>query len=757
MIPKRRLALIAAFLAAPVLFFWPLWVPIPGVQQTIVAGDFLWEYYPQRVFVGRELWQGRLPVWNPHIFAGQPGALFDPQGALFYPPMWLTALLGGPGGAPWWLVELEAMAHLSLAGLFMSLLVRRLTGARAPAAFAGLAYMFGGYLTGYPLNQLSVLESSIWLPLILWLLDIARERGLRYYVVAGAAWALSFFAGHPQVPLYSLYVAAAFGIATPFPAARGTAHPGPAPAILRSAFKRLGGLALFAVIAVGLAAVQILPTQDLTENSKRTSITAEERARGLGPAEIGALLVPLHWGNQAAYAGMVTLGLALFALVVPPAAGRARRERWLFALIAAGGLALAFGGATPLYWLARALGPGFALIRNQERALAIWSFGVSVLSGYGVAALLGPDGRSRRARIAALVLAGLALAVAFRIPLLLRPDDRPEAQAYYARVVVFALLGAGALLAAVFLPKRAAGETAAAPSGLSKIPAWPALLACVLLADLYTANGRYALSESGDPAPMLQAVRFIKADPAVPFRVSSENLLPGAGDAGMIYDFEDVVGNSSFEPAAYDELWTRVRTDTSEGTILALLNVKYILTERLLPPIDGQLTLAHQEDTWNLYRIEHPLPRAYVVHSATIAPDVDAAAARLRAPDFDPRREVVLAGDAAGTAGSARDMTPVTLRIPGPTRWTIVAEPVADGWLVLSQRGYPGWQAYVDGRPVEALRADIALSAIPLTAGRHTVEWVFEPQALRLGGAITLVTLAAALVLIILAGRRRRG
>jgi hypothetical protein len=726
--------LVVALLLAPVAFFWPLFVPLPDVQQTIIAGDFLYEYYPQRIFVSRELWRLRLPVWNPHIYAGNPG-LAEPQMGTFYPITWLTTVLGGPGGPPWWLVELEAVAHLGLAGLFMFLLVRRRLapplppphsggGAETGALVAAVAYMFGGYLTSWPLNQLSVLESSIWLPLVLFLLDLGAERGLRYFALAGVAWAVSFFAGHPQAPLYAAYAAGFYVLTTlPWPPRRD--------AWLRAA----AGLVVFGALALGLSAVQLLPMRELEQTSIHTQIPLDMQAHGLGPAEIGALLVPLHWGNQAVYAGLLPLALALFALLAPGAG----RERWRWALIAAGGLLLAFGGATPLYWLARAAAPGFTLIRDQERAVALWSFGLCVLAGFGAAAL--EDLAGRRARLAALGVGALALLVTLRVPLLLRPETRPEALAFYDRAALFAALTALVMAgAALGLGARLRALNRAAPL---------ALVLVVIVADLYVANGRYALSPGGDPAPVSQAVRFIQADPAVPFRISSESLLPGEGDAAMIFNLEDVIGSSSLEPAAYGDFWQRVRTDRSEGTILALLNVKYILTQRNLPPIPGRLTLAHTEDDLRLYRIEDPLPRAYVVYSATLVTDTDAAAAVLRDGGFDPRRDVVLnEGPSLPLPGPVLPLTRVGVQQPDPAHLFVTAELVERGWLVISQRAYPGWLAYVDGQPAPAYRADLVLTAIPLEAGRHTVAWVYEPQSLWLGAAVSFVALVIAIALI---------
>ena len=82
------------------------------------------------------------------------------------------------------------------------------------------------------------------------------------------------------------------------------------------------------------------------------------------------------------------------------------------------------------------------------------------------------------------------------------------------------------------------------------------------------------------------------------------------------------------------------------------------------------------------------------------------------------------------------------------------------GVVVFSEIYYPGWQATVDGRPVEIARADYILRAIRVEPGRHKVEFVFDPQSLHTTEAIANSALVLLMVLfLVLAGRalwRRR-
>jgi len=64
-----------------------------------------------------------------------------------------------------------------------------------------------------------------------------------------------------------------------------------------------------------------------------------------------------------------------------------------------------------------------------------------------------------------------------------------------------------------------------------------------------------------------------------------------------------------------------------------------------------------------------------------------------------------------------------------------------DGFVFLSESYYPERLALVDGRPVEALEANLAFLAVPVPAGQHEVEVRYVPRAFRLGLAVTGLTL----------------
>jgi hypothetical protein len=64
-----------------------------------------------------------------------------------------------------------------------------------------------------------------------------------------------------------------------------------------------------------------------------------------------------------------------------------------------------------------------------------------------------------------------------------------------------------------------------------------------------------------------------------------------------------------------------------------------------------------------------------------------------------------------------------------------------NGFAVFSEMYYKnGWNATIDGKESEIIRVDYALRGLNIPAGKHTVEFKFEPQVVKTGSTIALLS-----------------
>ena len=727
------------------LFFWRIITPSARDRGYFPSGDFSDQFYVFGVFEARQLLTGHLPFWNPYTFGGHP-FLADIQSAIFYPLSLVTIFLSAPWKFPIYALELEAICHFFLGGLFTYLFAKRLLKRSFPALVAALTFTYGGYLTSYPVQQLAILEVDIWLPLILLLLSIAWERWQkrgekRCFVWAGLALGISLLAGHPQSSMYIFYVSILYWA---FETYGGC--------VLSSSkvgklWPKVGLFCLFLLTGLGVAAVQLVPGLEYMLLSTRAQGTYQEMAHGFPLHDLLQMFLPgilSQWSPL--YVGILSLLLAFLAVYL------IRDRRVVFwAVLALLALLLSLGGNTFLYTSFYLLAPGFGIFRSQERAAYVFGFAMAMLAGHGASQLFRSMPRLTRKRLRAFnwgllfgALASLVLVVLFLYGWL---------KADLAADSPFGTMLNRAILLTVFLV-FSVGCIYARQRRLTGMHTLMVVTGLVIIFDLFTVNWQnnfQATSPEEGYGPRL-LLAPIQADEGT-FRVHNEWRLPG--NYGMIYQVEDIGGASPLRLRSYHELVTALPSER----LWELMNVKYIITWRgaLLPPTELLYEEPTAEDTTYLHRLQNHLPRAYVVHQAQVLEDDEEALELLSDPAFDPSETVILesAIDVGGLGGGEepdldplQDVTTVesTVRILeyDPTRITLQAETAARGILVLSEVYYPGWQAYVDGQQTRIYRADYALRALPLETGSHRVELVYNPLSFKIGfvtSAIVLMTL----------------
>jgi len=344
----------------------------------LARGDTFLYFYPYWQAAADALQDGRLPLWNPHLFMGAP-LLANSQMGFFYPLNWpLWYWLPVP-----YAVSATILLHLWIAGIGAYLAARRSLDLSPAAAFlAASLFALGGYLTAQ-VEHVNQLQGLAWLP---WFFVVIGHRFSRMDTDApaftgghdlwkslfiGVLFTLQLLAGHTQTTFIS-----GVGVGLWLLVA-GPLRP-------RAVLVRLRPLAGGAALAVIMAAVQLLPTLELTGFSSRQGGLSlnEALSFSLSPLLVGQALLPGY--DRALFSEYVAF-LPLTALLLAGWLAWSWRARpalrpWL--LLAAAGLFFALGQFNPFYWLLAHL-PGFGYFRAPARWLVLYALSAALLAGAG--------------------------------------------------------------------------------------------------------------------------------------------------------------------------------------------------------------------------------------------------------------------------------------------------------------------------------------------------------------------------------------
>jgi uncharacterized membrane protein YfhO len=737
--------------------------------QNYLLSDQIKQFYPWHHLAADTMQNtGKIPLWNPYEFTGQP-LVANAQSALFYPPnlllFWLT---------PGQVANVRAVFNIFLAGVLTFLLCRALGLGRTGCTLAAIGFAFSGPLIaflGHPhANALACL------PLLMWAAEriLDAERKMVWIGVAGLGVGLCTLGGHPQTAFHVLLVVSCYLVL------RAIARGGPGTARPLIAFA--------AAVSVGLliGAVQLVPFAEFLFDSSTV-----EQGRGVGgepsfysekwlgnAATSATLVYPNFFGNpttrnyimplpgpgnyneQAIYFGLIPFTFAVGALFV-------RGKPWvvwilvLLALFCVG-VAWRLPGFEAVNHL-----PGFSLISNS-RLRWIFTFLCAVLAAYGYERWrdsIRNSGDERAVSRAVLVVPILAIVVFLAVGVvksvvlareLYEPAGTPLQMTFgnyllfnifawgRMRTMVTVLVAAGALIGFALLHKRALD-----PSSLGH-----GLVALTLIELIVVGWGYNPTIDERRILPSAAALEVVSSD-AEPYRViaSREVHLPnfnvvhriphlGGYDLPVSRRYSDLY-RAGGRAKVYNHSWEPTRS------LVSALNAKYLITSR---PIDHEpFELIHESRSVKVYENHDVLPRAYVVHAVEVVNDDAMLLERVLDETREFRDGVLLerslpprqTAEIARSHGGESSVRFVSL---GTDEVEIDVTTATAGVLVMSDLFAPGWKAYLDEREVELHRANYAQRAVFVPAGGHSVRFSYRPLSFRIGAVCSLVGLTLGLI-----------
>lgn len=713
---KKKILVLAVLLLVNLIFFWPVWlkgqVPFPGdlllaqykpwanysyfgyapgaVPTKFQSFDTLRQLYPWRFLAIEQLKSGQWPLWNPYNFSGTP-LLANFQAAVFYP---LNLLYFLPAISFNWVWVLQVMLQPLLASLFFFLFARQIKISPAGALLGAITFAYGSFMTVW-LEYNTIGQVLLWLPVALLSIELMVERNSFWRAsLLGISLTFAFLAGHPQD------FAVLWGFSLVYFLARQ---------------RRLTWRLIVFFLPFLLGAAQLLPGLELIFNSARAPLRPDYLMGAvlLKPWQLIFALVPDYFGNPATQNYFLTdtyIGKVLYVGLLPlilAAATIFGWKNWWVKFLGASALAtLALSIASPVsrfFWSLPVLSSF-----SPTRVLFIFQFSVAVLAGFGLDWLL--TGKKLKRLWPLLAGTGLVFLIAWFFALT-KFDVVTRKNLIYSSGLLVA--GIGILWTArwrkVFLM----------------------LTLIFTVADLFRFFGKITpFCPEKFIFPQAEVLTFLQQQgidrfwgygtAAIPANYNSLFHLYSPDGYDPLYprwygEFIRSSEDGQIKPAVRSDAYVAPgfgRTDFSDNLfrqkVLQALNVRWILDreENQVGPATfpaATFPLVWQAQGWRVYENKLAKPRTYFA-------------------------------DGEGKA---------TIEDYQVNRVKIRAETTASATLVLADNYYPGWQALIDGQKTPIAKADYTLRGVTVPAGTHLVEFKYWPSSFRIGGLISLMSLAA--------------
>jgi hypothetical protein len=729
--------------------------------------------YPWRLLVRELIHTGVLPAWNPYALAGSP-LYSNPQTglfSLFNVPLWILPLAYALG--------VSAALKLFVGAFGTYLLARRLRLGFLPGLLAGVAFAFSAvnivWLTHAELP--GVLMLLPWAILLVERIFAEGRLGGALALVLVVAVALG--GGHPGMQVHFLAITALYALA------RAVCAEG-------ERGRRARALALVGVaLGVGalLMAFMLIPE---ARSAHETVGVAARRAGNLAGQRIPfdalqTIAFPDRWGRPSGfenvvdrahnpfgfvnynertfYPGIVAL---LFACIGLIARGGWRRKA-PFALLAFVGLAVPLR-VPGVYWLATHL-PVLDSVEAQRLHFA-FEFGVAVLAAFGLEAVL-VRGRAR----GQLVMPALALLLGL---LVIATVDTAGADVehtlrHFLTGVDYASSGVLALTSAVWFLLFALGVALAVLLARGptrwRVAAGAAVVLLAVADALHFANGYQPMGPASKVIPpVTPGIAYLERHRDEGRVVGVDAVLPP--DTALLYGLRDVRGYDPPQPTTrLLALWLLVNPaqrgeaplevplssfSAQAVKVLSVLGARYMMFApgfRLASSARRTLRVVYDGQDATIVANADAAPRALVPSRVvmTSGPAGDRRAIAER--DFDARTTATVERARSGRSPPAARGT-VTLVRERNASVTLRAYLDRGGLVVLNDALMDGWSVRVDGRTAPALRVNGVMRGVAVPAGSHEIVWSYAVPGLRLGGLLSLLTLAA-LIAGVITGRLR--
>lgn len=726
-------------------------------------------------------------IWNPYANFGTDGSVgyathLLPWRLLVYMIFPLPISIG-------W----EIVTHLIFAGIGTFLYCRIIGLNRFSSFLAAIFFILSSeVITLINAGHVGKINTIAWTPWVFLALEKALiEKRPFYFILTGGALALQFLEMHWQIAFYTCLAVGfyfIFRIISIY--------------LQNKNIKEGGKLTVYAILMVVIfftaSSISFLPVYSWSKTTERAGgmKTEDGMSWSMPPEETLTYIIPgffglsrqesgydpgyidIHyWGRMIFTQTNDYMGILPLVLAV---AGIMYRRDWytrFFMFLTAFSLVVALGKYTPIYTFMYNYLPGFSTFRVPKMILFLFAFALSVMAGFGLQWLFFDEDENKAGRIKTMLYFLVAvLGITAIITLYAYIEREGLIQAYKSQLSVafrwaqppdiaykrFMNIIWGSVSFMIMLGISITFLWLNLKQKVSKT--WLILFASLFfIVDVWMVNGRFIVTVPPPQIEKNEVVRFLEKDKEL-FR-----LTPLAGEDSFFYSHYKIPVISSYLAVSEKDFAEfRNRVDLS-NRLLDLMNVKYITLPKNdigNPPLGGFLMDKYQvvfnEDPNAVVLMNmKALPRVYPVHQVILEKDKELIFNILNHPRFNPWEMAVVEENPPAKLpppSISSSASKVQLLRYFNDKIDVQADMAENGFLVLSEKYYPGWKAYVDGMETKIYKTNYIMRGVYLPKGPHKVEFIFDPWPYKVGlwlSSATFLLLIGAVVIRVRERRRR--
>ncbi len=690
--------------------------------------DPVLQTYPWRFLVVNNLKNFSLPLWNPYSFSGQP-LLANVQSATFQ--IINLLYLKTPFNFVWVLGVIIAPL---LTSLFTFFFLRSLKISQTASAFSSFILPFTGFFTAW-LAWGTVITTAMWLPLILYCVNKLNEKwSARFFILLTFSSFQTIVSGHWQTAFYVMLSSAIYLI-----------------------YKSISSksLKLFSIVTSGLilgamiSSIQIIPSLEFINLSNRGLdqayfagrrdwfIPLQNLAQLLAPDFFGNPTTYNYWGiwNYAEFVSYIGLVPLFFALISVFKKNSYIKFFWF--MIA---LSLFLALENPISKLPYTLNLPLIASMQPSRIIFLLDFALSVLCAFGMDYFLEEKFKKKfvlPALLMFLIIISLILLTKFASQIF--PSVENLAPSYTAfRNLLYPLLFSASIFLIILLKVTKTTRNLMV-----------AIIILITVLDLFKfANKFTPFSNFSIIFPKTETTNFLM-NQKKPFRILETDRRILNGNISSVYQIEQVSGYDPLYLKSYGQLvasWdaAALRSSGSFNRIVTpqnynlpltnFMNVKYLLSFDDIQ--NDNLSKIFEEGQTKIYENKNVLPRTYFVEKVTKVENQNQELSQITSKNFDfsnlaVSREFQMEGKSKGTANIIF-YADQKLQIETKTQENLP--------LIISNVKYPGWNAFIDGRPTKLYEANFMFQSIIVPPGEHIILLSYMPKSFTYGFYLTALS-----------------